>query len=186
MLNAISLSRPAARPLRAALLALGGSLAIAASAQVQVPLQPVPMTLQSLVVLLVGMAYGPRLGAATLALYLAEGLVGLPVFAGFKAGPAALLGPTGGYLLGFLPAAALAGALAARGWGQGWARGAATLALGHAVILAAGVSWLAVLAGPAVAVSAGLLPFLPGTAVKVALGATLLAALRRRGAEAGR
>ncbi|MCK8785963.1 biotin transporter BioY [Roseomonas sp. NAR14] len=163
-------------PARAALLALGGSLAVAASAQIQVPLHPVPMTLQSLVVLLVGAAYGWRLGGATLALYLAEGLAGLPVFAGFNAGPAALLGPTGGFLLGFVPAAALAGWLAERGWARGLAGSAAMLLLGHAVIFAAGIAWLATLVGLPTAVAAGLLPFLPGTAVKVALGTALLRA----------
>ncbi|SDD22377.1 biotin transporter BioY [Belnapia rosea] len=165
--------------LRPALLALGGSLAIAASAQIQVPMQPVPMTMQSLVVLLVGVAYGPRLGAATLLLYLAEGLCGLPVFAGFRAGPAALMGPTGGFLLGFVPAAALAGWLAARGWTQGLWRSAALFLGGHAVLFAFGLAWLAVLAGPERAIALGLLPFLPGTALKSALGVALLRGLRR-------
>ncbi|MDN3563408.1 biotin transporter BioY [Paeniroseomonas aquatica] len=176
-----SLAKPGL--LRPALLALGGSLAIAASAQIQVPIQPVPMTLQSLLVLLVGVAYGPRLGAATLLLYLGEGVCGLPVFAGFRAGPAALAGPTGGFLLGFVPAAALAGWLAARGWAQGVWRGAALFLMGHAVILAAGCAWLAGLVGVERAIALGLLPFLPGSVVKVALGVTLLAALRgsRRG-----
>lgn len=169
---------PWAIPFRPALLALGGSLAIAASAQIQVPIQPVPMTMQSLVVLLVGAAYGPRLGAATVLLYLAEGLLGLPVFAGLRAGPAVLAGPTGGFLLGFVPAAALAGWLAARGWGDDAWRGGAMLLAGHAVLLALGVAWLAALIGVDHAVAAGLMPFLPDTAVKVALGAALLAALR--------
>lgn len=161
-----------------ALLALGGSLAIAASAQIQVPMQPVPMTMQSLVVLLVGIAYGWRLGAATVMLYLAEGMIGLPVFAGFRAGPAVLAGPTGGFLIGFVPAAALAGWLAAQGRTRGVFRATATLLAGHAVLFALGVAWLAVLIGFDRAVVVGLLPFLPGTAVKAALGAALLAALR--------
>src|SRR5579875_2844742 len=131
--------------LRPALLALAGSLAIAASAQISVPLHPVPMTMQSLVVLLVGMAYGPRLGAATLLAYLAEGAAGLPVFAGWAAGPAVLAGPTGGFLLGFVPAAALAGLLAARGWIRHIAGSAAVLGLGHAVLFAIGIAWLATL-----------------------------------------
>ena len=170
----------AARP---ALLTLGGSLAIAASAQIQVPLHPVPMTLQSLVVLLVGAAYGWRLGAATVMLYLAEGVCGLPVFAGFAAGPMALAGPTGGFLLGFVPAAALAGWLASRGWTEGIWRSSALFLAGHAVLFAGGIAWLGALFGFERAVAVGLLPFLPGTAVKAALGAALLAALRagRRG-----
>ena len=163
---------------RPALLALGGSLAIAASAQIQVPMQPVPMTMQSLVVLLVGVAYGPRLGAATVLLYLLEGLAGLPVFAGFRSGPAVLAGPTGGFLVGFVPAAALAGWLAARGWMRGAIGAAAGFLAGHAVLFAFGVGWLAVLVGAERAIAFGLLPFLPGTAVKAAIGVALLAALK--------
>lgn len=166
--------------LRSALLALGGSLAIAASAQIQLPVQPVPMTMQSLVVLLVGIAYGPRLGAATVLLYLGEGLCGLPVFAGFRAGPAVLAGPTGGFLLGFVPAAALAGWLAARGWAHGFWRGGALFLAGHAVLFACGLAWLATLVGPGQAIALGLLPFLPGTALKAALGSVLLRALDAR------
>jgi len=164
--------------LHPALLALGGSLAVAASAQIQLPIQPVPMTLQSLVVLLVGIAYGPRLGAATLLLYLGEGICGLPVFAGFRAGPAALAGPTGGFLLGFVPAAALAGWLAAQGWAGGLWRSGTLFLAGHAVIFAAGLAWLAMLIGAEGAIALGFLPFLPGSVVKVALGVALLAAMR--------
>ncbi|WP_207539587.1 biotin transporter BioY [Sabulicella rubraurantiaca] len=164
--------------LRLALLALGGSLAIAASAQIQVPMQPVPMTMQSLVVLLVGIAYGPRLGAATVLLYLVEGVAGLPVFAGFRSGPAVLAGPTGGFLIGFIPAAALAGWLAAQGWARGSLRSVATFLAGHAVLFACGIVWLGLLIGFDRAVAVGFLPFLPGTAVKAALGVALLAALR--------
>ena len=155
------IARHATELARPALLALGGSLAIAASAQIQVPMQPVPMTMQSLVVLLVGIAYGPRLGAATVLLYLAQGLIGLPVFAGFRAGPAAL-----------------AGWLAAQGWARGALRTAATLLAGHAVLFAFGTTWLGLLIGFDRAVALGLLPFLPGTAVKTALGVALLVALR--------
>jgi biotin transport system substrate-specific component len=161
-----------------ALLALGGSLAIAASAQIQVPMQPVPMTMQSLVVLLVGVAYGPRLGAATVLLYLLEGFAGLPVFAGFRGGPAVLAGPTGGFLAGFVPAAALAGWLATRGWMRSAIGAAAGFLAGHAVLFAFGVGWLAVMVGAERAIALGLLPFLPGTAMKAAIGVALLAALK--------
>lgn len=164
--------------LRAAALALLGSALLTASAKVQVPLPPVPMTMQSLVVVLIGMAYGSRLGAATVLVYLAQGLVGLPVFAGPAAGPAYMAGPTGGYLLGFLPAAAGAGWLAERGWDRGLARVAAVMVLGHALILAPGVAWLAALVGGERAVAAGLVPFVAGTLVKSALGAAFVAAAR--------
>jgi biotin transport system substrate-specific component len=118
-------------PLRAALgrpslaksvgLVLIGSLLLTLSARVQVPFFPVPMTLQVLVVLLIGVAYGPRLAGATLAAWLAQGAAGLPVFAGTPEkglGLAYMAGPTGGYLAGFLVAAILVGWLAERGWAQ--------------------------------------------------------------------
>jgi len=164
--------------LRPALLALGGSLAIAASAQINFPMQPVPMTMQSLVVLMVGVAYGWKLGAATVLLYLVQGALGLPVFAGFRGGAAVLVGPTAGYLFGFVAAAALAGFLSAQGWARGWWRCALTLTAGHAVLFAFGILWLAGLLGFERAIAAGLLPFIPGTVFKVALGVALLSALR--------
>ena len=80
-----------------------GSLLLATSAQFKIPLYPVPVTGQTLVVLLIGMVYGPRLGGVTIATYLLQGVTGLPVFAGGAFGIATLLGPTGGYLGGFLP-----------------------------------------------------------------------------------
>ena len=101
-------TRRSPRFARDAALAIGGALALALSAKVQVPFTPVPMTLQTLVVLALGAAYGARLATATIALYLLEGLLGLPVFAGALAGPAYMVGPTGGFLAGFLLAAALA------------------------------------------------------------------------------
>src|SRR5258708_1057561 len=77
------------------MLVIGGSLALAVSAKIQVPFWPIPMTMQSLVVLMIGIAYGGPLAAATVLAYLAEGLAGLPVFAGAAAGPAYLMGPSG-------------------------------------------------------------------------------------------
>ena len=172
---------------RTAALVILGSLLITASAKVQAPLWPVPVTMQSLVVLLVGVAYGSRLGAATVLAYLAQGLAGLPVFAGAGAGPAYMAGPTGGFLLGFLLAATCAGCLAERGWNRSPARVAAVLCLGHALLFAPGVAWLAVLFGGSKAVAIGLTPFLAGSVVKVALGTALVAAagpLLRRGPRA--
>jgi biotin transport system substrate-specific component len=171
------LSRPlVSRPL----LALGGSAAVALSAQIAVPLEPVPMTMQSLIVLLVGLGGGARLGAATLLLYLAEGAAGLPVFANFTAGPAVLAGPNGGFLFGFVAAAALAGWFTSRGWASRSAGVAGALIAGHFVLFAVGLAWLAVTLGPARAVAVGLTPFVAGTVVKVALGTAFVAALRVR------
>jgi biotin transport system substrate-specific component len=134
----------------------------------------VPITLQTLAVLAIAMWFGPRLGAATVLLYAFEGVMGLPVFAGAASGPAYLLGPTGGYILGFVVAALAAGALAERGWRHSLAKSAAAMLLGHAVILACGVAWLAVLIGGAKAIAVGLVPFLVGSLLKSAAGALLL------------
>jgi biotin transport system substrate-specific component len=164
---------------RIAALTLLGSLALAASAKLQVPFYPVPMTMQSLVVLLLGMAFGWRLGAATVLLYLLEGAFGLPVFAGTPEkgiGIAYMMGPTGGYLIGFVAAAALTGWLAERGWDRSLWRSAVALSLGHAVLFLTGLAWLAVYIGWPRAVAFGLMPFLAGTVVKTALGVALVRA----------
>lgn len=163
--------------LRWVVLSLLGSLLLTASAKAQVPMWPVPMTMQSFVVLVIGMAYGPRLGAATVALYLAEGAVGLPVFAGTPErgiGLAYMAGPTGGYLLGFLVAAAGMGWLAERGWDRTLPRAVAAMTIGTALLFAPGVAWLAVLVGWDKAIAAGLTPFLVGSLVKLALAAAVL------------
>lgn len=156
--------------LRAVLLALSGSLLLWASAKVQVPFYPVPMTFQTAVVLLIGLAYGPRLAAGTLLLYLAEGAMGLPVFAGTPErgiGLAYMAGPTGGYLLGFLAAAVIAGWTAERS--RHWLTTVLGLLAGIVSIHLLGAAWLATLIGPAKAVSLGAAPFVLGDAVKLAL-----------------
>jgi biotin transport system substrate-specific component len=159
----------------AVLLALGNTLLVI-SAKVQVPIPPVPVTLQSLVVLLLGAVYGWRLGTATVLLYLVEGALGLPVFAGPSAGPLYMAGPTGGFLAGFAAATLVVGLLAERGWDQPLPRLLALMALGHAVLFAFGLAWLAVLVGPAKAWAVGALPFLWATALKTALAAALMQA----------
>lgn len=162
--------------LRAALLMVAGSALLTLSAKVQVPLPPVPMTLQTLVVLMIGAAYGWRLGGATVGFYLAQGLAGLPVFAGAAAGPLYFAGPTGGFLVGFLAAAALVGALAERGWDRPLIRVVALMAFGHAVIFAFGLAWLSALIGPGKAWAVGAVPFLAPTVIKTALAAALMQA----------
>jgi biotin transport system substrate-specific component len=171
--------RQGAKSFRIVALTLAGSLALAVSAKLQVPFYPVPMTMQSLVALLVGMAFGWRLGAATVLLYLFEGLLGLPVFAGTPEkgiGLAYMVGPTGGYLFGFMPGAMLAGWLAERGWDRSSWRTAIALSLGHAALFMTGVAWLAVYVGWSRAVEFGLTPFLAGSLVKTALGVALVRA----------
>jgi biotin transport system substrate-specific component len=162
------------------LIALGTGL-MALSAKVNLPLPYVPMTLQTLVVLMIGAAYGWRLGSATMVAYLAEGAMGLPVFAGPVGGIAPLVGPTAGYLFGFIGAAFVTGWLAERGWDRSVVRLFAAMAVGHIVILSAGFGWLAfgLGLGAAKAWQVGLMPFVAASLVKNALGATLMPAMRR-------
>jgi biotin transport system substrate-specific component len=168
----------AQRIARGLAIALGGSLLLAVSAKVQVPFYPVPLTLQTLIVLLLGAALGARLAAASVVLYLIEGLAGLPVFAGAVAGPVYMAGPTGGFLVGFLAAAALIGFAADRRWDRSWIRLLASLSLGHAVVFVFGFIWLAQLIGAEKAFAAGVAPFALATIVKTLLAVALVGAGR--------
>jgi len=161
---------------RNALLVLGGSFAVAllAQASVQLPFTPVPITGQTLGVLLVGTLLGSRLGALAVGLYVLEGAAGLPVYAGLKGGLPVLLGPTGGYLLGFVAAAFAVGWLAERGWDRHAFKTVAAMLLGNALIYAVGLSWLGQLVGWDRVLHLGLWPFVPGDLLKVALAAALL------------
>lgn len=163
---------------RNVLLAVGGSLALWMSAKVQVPFYPVPITMQTFVVLAMGMAFGWRLAAATVALYLAQGAFGLPVFAGTPErgiGLAYMAGPTGGYLAGYLLAATLCGCLAERGWDRRVATTAIAMLAGNLVIYACGLLWLGAVVGwDKPVIELGLLPFIPGDILKLALAALTL------------
>jgi biotin transport system substrate-specific component len=167
--------------LRAVILVALGTALLTLSAKVNLPLPYVPMTLQTLVVLMIGAAYGWRLGCATVIAYLAEGAIGLPVFAGPVGGLAPLFGPTGGYLVGFVPAAFATGWLSERGWDRSVPRLFVAMALGHIIILAAGYAWLAVgmKLGFEKAWLVGIAPFIAASVVKNALGAALVPAIRR-------
>jgi biotin transport system substrate-specific component len=163
-----------------AALAIIGSLALAVSAKIQhFPYYPVPLTLQTLVVLLIGGLYGARLGAATVALYLAEGAVGLPVFAS-GSGLLYMSGPTGGFLGGFLLAAYGVGLACERGYLRNLVGASLVMILGHLVIFLCGFAWLAVLFGPAKAWLVGVLPFITVTIVKTALAVLLVSVWRNR------
>jgi biotin transport system substrate-specific component len=165
--------------LRDALIALAATVLLTLSAKVQIPFYPVPMTMQALVVLLIGAAFGWRLGAATLALYLLQGAVGLPVFAGTPAkglGLAYMVGTTGGYLAGFFVAAAVTGYLAEKGMTRTVLGALGTMTLGMLIIHALGFAWLACLIGANTAFVAGVVPFVLGDLLKIALGAALLPA----------
>jgi biotin transport system substrate-specific component len=159
--------------LRKAALAVGGTVLLWLSAKIQVPLYPVPITMQTLVVLVLGVAYGWRLGAATMVLYLLEAAIGLPVLAGGWSeggGIQHLYGPTAGYLAGFVVAAGVCGWLAGRGWDRSPWTAAASMVIGNLIIYALGLAWLAGQIGVAGAVTYGLLPFLLGDALKIVLG----------------
>jgi biotin transport system substrate-specific component len=153
---------------RQAFLAVLGSALVAVAAQVNVPMLPVPMTLQTLAVLAIGAAYGARLGAATLALYALEGAVGLPVFAEFKSG---IMLASFGYVLGFIAAAYVVGFLAEKGWDRSIPKMFAAMILGAAVVYVPGLLWLAAWIGAEKAIAFGLVPFIAGDLVKAGVAA---------------
>ncbi len=157
-------------------LIVGGSLLIGLCAQVKIllPLGPVPVTGQTFAVLMIGALLGSRRGCLAVLAYLAEGVAGLPVFA-FGGGAAALAGPTGGYLMGFLPAAYITGLLAERGWDRRIGKTMLAMVIGNAVIYTCGLFWLCCLMGVGKQVLiAGLFPFVVGDLLKIALAAILL------------
>jgi biotin transport system substrate-specific component len=165
---------------RAVILVALGTALLALSAKINLPLPYVPMTLQTLVVLMIGAAYGWRLGSATVIAYLAEGAIGLPVFAGPMGGLAPLMGPTAGYLAGFVAAAFITGWLSERGWDRSVPRLFVAMGLGHIVILAAGFAWLAfgMKLGVEKAWLVGIAPFVAASVIKNALGAAFVPAVR--------
>jgi len=185
------LVRPAsprlARVFDAALVA-GFSLLIALSAQVAIPLPftPVPVTLQTFAVILAGCLLGSGRGAFAALLYLAEGSAGLPFFSGGTAGLAHLVGPTGGYLVGCVAAAFVAGLLCERGLARGWAGRLAALVIADLTVFVFGVAWLGAVTGLDKAVVLGFVPFVVGDALKIAVAWCLLegAAMFARGKEA--
>ncbi len=163
-------------------LLLTGSLLVALFAQVRIPLPftPVPITGQTFAVLLVGAALGARRGAAALTLYLLEGALGLPFFAGGRGGLHVLSGATAGYLFGFVLAAWLTGRLAERGLERNVRTSLLPFVAGSLVIYICGLAWLTVVRGSLrQAIILGLLPFLPGDAVKLLAAALALPAAWR-------
>ena len=169
------------RALRSAILMALGTALLTLSAKVNLPLPYVPMTLQTLVVLMIGAAYGWRLGSATVIAYLAEGAIGLPVFAGPVGGLTPLVGPTAGYLYGFVLAAFATGWLSQRGWDRSVVWLFVAMAIGHVLILGTGFAWLAfgMKLGVDKAWLVGIVPFIAASLVKNALGATLVPAILR-------
>jgi biotin transport system substrate-specific component len=158
------------------LLVLGGSALLGLMGQIAFypPLSPVPVTGQTFAVLLIGALLGPWRGVAAIVAYLLQGALGLPVVASGGCGIAYMLGPTGGYLLGFIVAGWATGWLARRGWDRHLLSTAAAMTIGSAIILLCGAMWLGCMIGIREAFVAGVLPFLPGDAFKIAAAAILL------------
>ncbi len=161
---------------RVALVALGVA-ALAIAAKIKVPMWPVPITMQTFVVLAVGAAYGLRLGLATMLAYLAVGVVGFDVFTNSsaeKSGLSYMMGTTGGYLAGFVIATAFMGWVARLGWDRSFGRTLVSMTIGNVLILAPGVLWLGMLLGwDKPILDWGLWPFLPGAVLKTALAAAV-------------
>ena len=175
----ISVTWPAAQSsaVRTLLLVVAGTALLTLSAKVNIPFYPVPMTMQTFAVLVVGMAFGPSLAIVTVVLYLLQGALGLPVFSGTPArgiGWAYMMGPTGGYLLGFLVASGVVGVLAQRGFDRSFGMTLAAMTVGTLVIFTFGFAWLAGLIGMEKAWTFGVEPFLLAAAFKIVLAALVL------------
>ena len=159
---------------------IAGTAILTLSSYVEVPMIPVPMTMQTFAVTLIGALYGWRLGAATIVAWLLEGAVGLPVLAGGMGGLPYFAGPTAGYLLSFPLAGALVGWLVEHGWnGRAPLLAFTAMLLGNLLCLVMGGAWLATLLGPEKAVMFGIAPFALGAIVKSALGAATMRAFVR-------
>ena len=154
---------------------VAGAGLLAASAWAEIPMIPVPITLQTYALLVIAGLSGPRLTAEIVGLYLAEAAIGLPVLAGGAGGIAVLAGPTGGYLAGFLAAGVAAAMLIGRG--RSVLVLAAAFVLGHALILASGGAWLSLFIGPRAAWTGGVAPFLIGSGIKTVMAVATIKAI---------
>ena len=157
-------------------LVIGFSLLTALSAQIVIPLGPIPITGQTFAVLLTGALLGSRLGAITMIVYLMEGAVGLPFFAGGHFSLAHLMGPTGGYLIAFPAAAYITGAFAEHGWDRRFFTAAAAMAIGSAVIMLSGWAWFSIVmrTSPLLTLFDTVIKFIPGDIIKISLAAAVL------------
>jgi biotin transport system substrate-specific component len=172
-------ARGDAPPLRAIVQASLFAALTAVGAYLSIPIGPVPIVLQNMFVFLAGLLLGPRWGLASVALYLLAGICGLPVFAGGTGGIGRFAGPTGGFLVGYLPAVALVGWVAAQRSG-GIGRDVVAMLLGAVALYACGVPWLAAVTGLPFekALTLGMVPFLPGDAVKIVAAAMIARSVR--------
>ncbi len=164
--------------MRPLILAIAGAALLTLSARLKIPFYPVPMTMQTFVVLGLGMIYGWKLGASTVILYLALGAFGLPVFAGTPEkglGLAYMAGPTGGYLLGFALAVIATGYLAEKGWDRKISGTFLAMLVGNVIIYIPGLTWLGQVVGWDKPILAwGMTPFLFGDLAKIVLAMIIL------------
>jgi len=161
--------------------AFAGSLIIALLARlsIPVPFSPVPITGQVFGILFLGAVLGSRIGTLSVIMYISEGLIGLPVFAGGSLGFLYLLGPTGGYLIGFIPAVYLVGYLSEIGFTNKIYTTLIIMIFGTLVIFIFGISWLAISAGFETALSIGLYPYLSWAAIKIILATVVAYSINR-------
>jgi biotin transport system substrate-specific component len=157
-------------------LVIGFSLLTALSAQIVIPIGPIPITGQTFAVLLTGALLGSRLGAITMIVYLLEGAIGLPFFSGGHGGLLHLMGPTGGYLVAFPAGAYITGAFAEHGWDRKFLTAAVGMAIGSLVIMLSGWLWFSLVmrTSPAITLFATVLKFIPGDLIKISLAAAVL------------
>ena len=178
LVEAFGATEGTALRVKQAYLLLAGVAVLAIAAKITVPMWPVPITMGTFAVLTIGAAYGPRLGLATILVYMIVGALGFDVFAGSSAekfGLEYMMGGTGGYLLGYVLAVLALGALARRGWDRSAGKMAGALVLGNALIYIPGLIWLGMLYGwDKPILQWGLTPFLIGDAIKLVLAALLI------------
>ena len=158
-------------------LVVTGTLLLTLSAKLQLRIGfSIPFTFQTMVVTLIGLIYGKKMGTATIVTYIGSGLIGLPVFAGAIAGPAYFAGPTAGYLFGFIIAAYITGSLAEQGWDRRWSTLLATVLLGISAIFTLGLIWLTLIYTHSISTSLhiGLYPFIGGEIIKITLLTSVL------------
>lgn len=158
----------------AVILGVSWLLALSAQYSVQIPISPVPITGQTLVVLLSGVILGKNRAAGAVGAYLIQGAAGLPFFAGGKSGLAVLVGPTGGYLIGFLAAAYFIGLLSELRLKRSLWQAGTAMFIGNIIIYVFGLVWLARYVGEFQALQTGLYPFLIGDALKLSIGLVLI------------
>lgn len=158
---------------------LSAVFVLAALSRVSIPLQPIPLTGQTLGLLLIGIMLGRKRALLAVLTYLGMGIIGFPVFAAGGFGLATLIGPTGGYLLGFIPAAFILGFLGEKGWYHKAFSAISALIIGHAIVFAFGLIWLANFTGWNTVLAAGFIPFIPGAVIKTLIAFAFIPIIKR-------